>query len=182
VKGFRDAGGIRPCRDDEVGEIHAIINAAAQKYRGVIPDDCWHEPYMSREQLDREIAAGVQFWGLTSDDKLVAVMGIQHVRDVDLIRHAYTRPEFQGKGAGGQLLRHFRKSSTRPMLIGTWADATWAIGFYERHGFEVVPKTETPALLRKYWTIGQRQIETSVVLREKTAGNAERTASDSRAH
>ena len=158
---------IRRCRPDELDEILAIVNAASEAYRGQIPADCFHEPYMSRAELEREIAAGVEFWGCDLDGRLAGVMGIQHVRDVDLIRHAYVRPANQGSGIGGTLLDHFRRAARRPMLVGTWADATWAIRFYERHGFELVPRAETPALLRKYWTIGDRQIETSVVLRQR---------------
>jgi GNAT superfamily N-acetyltransferase len=159
---------IRQCRPDETDDILAIVNAAAEAYRGRIPDDCFHDPYMTAAALAREIAAGVVFWGCDVDGKLAGVMGIQNVRDVDLIRHAYVRPEHQGSGIGGTLLDHFRRVTTRPMLVGTWADATWAIRFYERHGFELVPRAETPALLRKYWTIGDRQIETSVVMRQRS--------------
>src|SRR3954454_20337827 len=107
---------IRPCRDDEVAEIHAIINAAAQKYRGVIPDDCWHEPYMSRKQLEAEVAAGVVFWGLEKQKRLAGVMGIQHVDDVDLIRHAYVRPEYQQQGIGERLLANIKASTGRRLL------------------------------------------------------------------
>ena len=158
---------IRRCRPDEHGEILAIVNAAAEAYRGQIPADCFHDPYMTREALEREIAAGVAFWGQDVDGVLAGVMGLQQVRDVELIRHAYVRPSHQGSGIGGKLLDHFRREAKRPMLVGTWADATWAIRFYEHHGFELVPRAETPALLRKYWTIGDRQIETSVVLRQR---------------
>jgi GNAT superfamily N-acetyltransferase len=161
---------IRRCRADERGEILAIVNAAAEAYRGQIPADCFHDPYMTPEALEREIAAGVEFWGQDVDGVLAGVMGLQQVRDVELIRHAYVRPANQGSGIGGKLLDHFRRAAKRPMLVGTWADATWAIRFYERHGFELVPREETSALLRKYWTIGDRQIETSVVLRQRTPG------------
>ena len=155
---------IRRCRPDETRTILAIVNAAAEAYRGVIPDDCWHEPYMPRAQLDREIASGVAFWGYEADGELIGVMGIQPVRDVDLIRHAYVLPSAQGRGIGGALLAHLQRSTTRRVLIGTWSDATWAIRFYERHGWELVPEAQKPALLRTYWTISDRQIETSVVL------------------
>jgi GNAT superfamily N-acetyltransferase len=154
----------RACRDDERDEILAIINAAAGAYRGVIPADRWHEPYMEAAELEREIAAGVSFWGMDAGDRLVGVMGVQPVRDVDLIRHAYVRPDAQRQGVGAALLRHLRDTSTRPMLVGTWADADWAIGFYRRHGFELVPPERGAELLRTYWTIPERQIETSVVL------------------
>lgn len=157
-------GGVRPCRDDEIARIHTIINAAAEVYRGVIPPDRWHEPYMPMEELEREIAAGVRFSGVEIDGELAGVMGIQAVRDVDLIRHAYVLPEHQGLGIGSLLLKHFRAEATRPMLIGTWAAAEWAIAFYRRHGFELAPEHEKVRLLKTYWTIPDRQIETSVVL------------------
>jgi GNAT superfamily N-acetyltransferase len=155
---------IRPCRDDERDEILAIVNAAAEAYRGVIPADRWHEPYMPVEELDAEVAAGVEFWGHEDDGRLLGVMGIQQVRDVDLIRHAYTLPDCQGRGIGGALLEHLLARATRPILVGTWAAAEWAIGFYERHGFEYVGQGRTAELLRRYWDIPERQIETSVVL------------------
>jgi GNAT superfamily N-acetyltransferase len=157
--------GIRACRDDERPAIVAIVNAAAEAYRGVIPDDCWHEPYMPAEELDREIAAGVAFWGFEDDDGLCGVMGIQPVDDVDLIRHAYVAPASQGRGVGGALLEHLLESSaSRPLLVGTWAAAEWAIAFYRRYGFEQVTPRRKDELLRTYWTISPRQIETSVVL------------------
>ena len=155
---------IRPCRHDEHEKIHAIINAAAEAYRGVIPDDCWHEPYMSMKELENEIAAGVRFWGYESDGELIGVMGIQQVGDVDLIRHAYVRPGSQQRGVGTELLEHLTRSSKRPLLVGTWAAAEWAINFYRRHGFEQVSTEDKKALLKKYWTISPRQIDTSVVL------------------
>ena len=155
---------IRPCRDDERGAILAIVNAAAEAYRGIIPADRWHEPYMPAGELDGEIAAGVLFWGYEDGGELVGVMGIQPVGDVDLIRHAYVAPARQGRGFGGALLRHFLGSARRRTLVGTWAAADWAIRFYERHGFELLPPERAAALLRRYWTIPERQIETSVVL------------------
>jgi GNAT superfamily N-acetyltransferase len=133
----------------------------------VIPDDCWHEPYMPAEELEQEMAAGVAFWGYEADQELVGVMGIQTVRDVELIRHAYVAPGRQREGIGATLLEHLMDlcdRSTRPILVGTWAAAEWAIRFYERHGFEPVGPGRTAALLRAYWTIPDRQIETSVVL------------------
>ncbi len=129
---------IRPCREDERPEILAIVNAAAEAYRGVIPEDRWHEPYMGAGELDGEIAAGVAFWGYEADGALLGVMGIQPVGDVDLIRHAYVRPGNQGLGIGGALLAHLRRLTERRMLVGTWAAAEWAIRFYRRHGFEPV--------------------------------------------
>jgi GNAT superfamily N-acetyltransferase len=155
---------IRPCRDDERAAILEIVNAAAEAYRGVIPADRWHEPYMGAEELDREIAAGVAFWGYEDDGELIGVMGIQPVGDVDLIRHAYVRPGRQRGGVGSALLRHLHGLASRPMLVGTWAAAGWAIRFYERHGFELVSPERKTELLRTYWSIPERQIETSVVL------------------
>jgi GNAT superfamily N-acetyltransferase len=155
---------IRPCRDDEREEILAIVNAAAEAYRGVIPEDCWHEPYMPAEELAQEIADGVVFWGYEADGELVGVMGIQDVGDVDLIRHAYVLPETQGRGIGSELLERLTRSADRRLLVGTWAAAQWAIRFYERHGFELVAPGRTVELLRRYWSISDRQVATSVVL------------------
>src|SRR6266566_4420930 len=155
---------IRPCRDDDHAAILAIINAAAEAYRRVIPADQWHEPYMLRDELDKEIAAGVTFWGYEEDGALAGVMGLQSVRDVDLIRHAYVLPGSQRRGVGGALVWRLRRMSTRPMLVGTWAAAEWAIRFYRRHGFELVSPARKSVLLKTYWTIPDRQIETSVVL------------------
>jgi GNAT superfamily N-acetyltransferase len=157
-------GSIRRCRDDERAAVLAIVNEAAQVYRGVIPEDRWHEPYMGPEELAGEIEAGVAFWGFEADGALVGVMGIQPVDDVDLIRHAYVLPASQRHGVGGALLRHLRCRTTRRMLVGTWAAAEWAIRFYRRNGFELVTPERTTALLRTYWKIPERQIETSVVL------------------
>jgi GNAT superfamily N-acetyltransferase len=157
-------GSIRLCRDDERAAILAIVNAAAEAYRGVIPADRWREPYMPSHELDGEIAAGVAFWGYETDGALLGIMGIQPVGDVDLIRHAYVAPGSQRHGVGGALLEHLLRSATRRMLVGTWAAAEWAIRFYRRHGFELVSAERKAALLRAYWTIPDRQIETSVVL------------------
>jgi GNAT superfamily N-acetyltransferase len=157
-------GAIRACRDDERTAILAIVNAAAQAYRGVIPADRWREPYMSPAELDGEIAAGVVFWGFESDGALVGIMGIQPVRDVELIRHAYVSPGSQRRGVGTALLEHLGRRSTRRMLVGTWAAADWAVSFYRRHGFELVSPERSSALLKTYWTIPDRQIHTSVVL------------------
>ena len=155
---------IRLCRDDERAAILAVINAAAEAYRGVVPADRWHEPYMPADEFDREIAAGVAFWGAVEGDVLVGVMGLQPVRGVDLIRHAYVLPGNQRRGAGGALLGELRRRSTRRMLVGTWAAATWAIRFYQRYGFALVSPARKTALLKTYWTVPDRQIETSVVL------------------
>jgi GNAT superfamily N-acetyltransferase len=155
---------IRRCTPEEHTTIVAIVNAAAVAYRGVIPDDRWHEPYMGLQELEGEIASGVEFWGYEADGELVGVMGVQPVEDVDLIRHAYVLPGSQGGGVGAALLRHLRERSERPMLVGTWAAAEWAIRFYRRHGFELVTPAQKTALLRRYWSIPDRQVETSVVL------------------
>jgi GNAT superfamily N-acetyltransferase len=154
----------RICRPDERQTILAIINVAAQAYRGVIPADCWHEPYMPLSELESEIAAGVAFWGYEANGALVGVMGIQPVRDVDLIRHAYVLPGNQRRGVGSALLGHLRGLSTRRMLVGTWAAAEWATDFYRRHGFALTSAERKTALLKTYWTVPDRQIETSVVL------------------
>jgi GNAT superfamily N-acetyltransferase len=155
---------IRRCRDDERAAILAIVNAAAEAYRGVIPTDRWREPYMPLDELESEIAAGVTFWGYEADGALVGIMGIQAVRDVDLIRHAYVSPGSQGQGVGTALLEQLSRSTERRMLVGTWAAAEWAIRFYQRHGFELVSPERRTALLKTYWAIPERQIETSVVL------------------
>ena len=155
---------IRPSRDDERDAIFVIVNAAAEAYRGVIPADCWHEPYMPPHELDSEIAAGVAFWGCEDDGVLIGVMGIQPIYDADLIRHAYVLPTYQRHGVGGALLGHLRELSSRRMLVGTWAAAEWAIRFYQRHGFDMVSPTHKTSLLKTYWTVSDRQIETSVVL------------------
>ena len=157
-------GVIRVCRDDEREAIFAIVNAAASVYRGVIPEDRWHEPYMPMSELEAEIAAGVEFWGLEEDGELVGVMGIQPVEDVELIRHAYVAPAWQGRGVGGALMAHLEARGSRQLLVGTWAAASWAIRFYERHGYVAVPRDQIAPLLRRYWSIAERQIETSVVL------------------
>jgi GNAT superfamily N-acetyltransferase len=155
---------LRRCRDDEQPIILDIINSAAAAYRGVIPGDCWHEPYMTPGQLQSEVAAGVVFWGYDIDGALVGVMGIQPVRDVDLIRHACVPPRFQRRGVGGELLAHLRDLSGRRMLVGTWQAAAWAVRFYRRHGFALVPEEQKTSLLETYWTVPTRQIEASVVL------------------
>ena len=155
---------IRPCGDGDRGAILAIVNAAAEAYRGVIPADRFHEPYMPAEELEAEIAAGVVFWGCEQDGVLVGIMGLQPVRDVELIRHAYVAPDRQRGGIGGALLEHLAERTAARMLVGTWAAAEWAIAFYLRHGFAHVGRERTAELLRAYWTIPERQIETSVVL------------------
>ena len=155
---------IRPCTNLDFDRIHAIINDGARAYKGIIPADRWTDPYMSTNQLQHEMEEGVVFWGYEDNAALSGVMGIQHVRDVTLIRHAYVLTTNQKRGIGAHLLSHLRELATGPVLIGTWADATWAIRFYEKHGFQIVGARQKEQLLRKYWSIPDRQIETSVVL------------------
>ena len=159
---------IRGCDERDFELIWAIINDGAQAYKGIIPADRWTEPYMSREKLQHEIDEGVVFWGYEEAGTLVGVMGIQQVQDVTLIRHAYVRSSSQKRGIGAHLLAHLREMANGPVLIGTWAQAVWAIRFYERHGFQMVGSEEKNRLLKKYWTIPERQIETSVVLADST--------------
>ena len=155
---------IRECEPRDFDAMYEIINDAAVAYKGVIPADRWHEPYMPREALAAEIDAGVRFWGYEIDGELIGVMGIQDVKDVTLIRHAYVRTASRGRGIGGQLLAHLRPLTDRPILIGTWAAAVWAIGFYRKHGFRQVTPEEKNRLLATYWDIPERQVDTSVVL------------------
>jgi GNAT superfamily N-acetyltransferase len=155
---------IRRCDEGDFEVIWTIINDGAQAYKGTIPADRWTEPYMSREKLHKEIDDGVEFWGYEEGGELAGVMGIQEVQDVTLVRHAYVRTSSQKRGIGGKLLAHLRELASRPMLIGTWADAVWAIRFYEGHGFQLVGREEKDRLLKRYWSIPERQIDTSVVL------------------
>ncbi|UWG98974.1 GNAT family N-acetyltransferase [Dehalobacter sp. DCM] len=157
---------IRQCEPSESEILYEIVNDAAQAYQGVIPIDCWNEPYMPKEELLHEISQGVRFWGLEEDGQLLGIMGIQDVNDVTLIRHAYVRTERRNSGIGGKLISHLKTLTNKPLLIGTWAAADWAIRFYEKHGFKVVSIEEKNNLLRKYWNISERQVETSVVLAE----------------
>ena len=163
---------IRRCDDRDFDVIWAIVNDGAQAYKGVIPSDRWTEPYMSAEKLRHEIDDGIVFWGYEEAGTLVGVMGIQKVQDVTLVRHAYVRTTNQKRGIGAQLLSHLCELTNDPVLIGTWADAVWAIRFYERNGFQVVSPEEKNRLLKKYWTIPERQIETSVVLADQRWGGA----------
>ena len=172
---------IHPCRDADFEAMYTVINLAATAYAGVIPADRYHVPYMPNDELRDEIAAGVCFWGSYEAGErggeeggqapnhvageLRGLMGIQDVDDVTLIRHAYVLPEHQGKGVGGRLLAHLAGLPHQPLLVGTWADAVWAVRFYERHGFRLVTPEEKDRLLRRYWRIPERQVETSVVLR-----------------
>jgi GNAT superfamily N-acetyltransferase len=169
---------IRQCDEGDFELIWAIINDGARAYRGVIPEDRWREPYMSKEKLQHEIDEGVVFWGYEESRTLIGVMGIQRVQDVTLIRHAYVRTGSQKRGIGAQLLAHLRKMANGPVLIGTWADAVWAIRFYERHGFQIVGSEEKNRLLKKYWSIPERQVETSVVLADSSWREAGRDAND----
>ena len=163
---------IRRCLADEREAVLSIINAAAEAYRDAIPADRWHDPYMPSHELDAEIAAGVDFWGYEADGCLIGVMGIQQVVDVHLIRRAYVMPSQQRPGVGDALLSHPRPRSHRRMLVGTWAAADWAIRFYQRHGFELLEPERSASLLRSYWTIPDRQIETSVVLESRSLVDA----------
>lgn len=157
---------IRQCDENDIGDILAIINDGAQAYRGVIPDDCWTQPYMAVSALRHEVDSGVKFLGWQAGDELVGVMGIQDVRDATLIRHAYVRTAQRRGGIGAALLAHLRGLTGRPILIGTWTAASWAIRFYEKNGFVLVGEDEKKRLLGKYWTIPARQVEASVVLAE----------------
>jgi GNAT superfamily N-acetyltransferase len=155
---------IRTCTDADVPAIDEIINTAAMAYKGVIPADCWHEPYMKRSDLLSEIANGVRFSGWDDGGMLMGVMGLQDVREATLIRHAYVRPSHQSRGVGSALLKHLIEQTRRPLLVGTWADAKWAIRLYERHGFRLASADEKNRVLDTYWTIPTRQRDTSVVL------------------
>lgn len=169
---------IRKCTNHDFNSIYAIINDAAQAYKGVIPEDCWKEPYMCRDELSHEIGQGVQFWGYDDNGELIGVMGMQNVLDVTLIRHAYVLKSKQKTGIGGKLLEFLRRQTSRPILIGTWEAAFWAVHFYERHGFNFVPQREKEQLLKKYWSVPDRQIETSVVLAETYLSDIQECAGD----
>jgi len=158
---------IRRCDDRDFELIWAIVNDGAQAYKGVIPEDCWTEPYMSVSELHHEIEDGVEFWGEEEGGELLGVMGIQQVLEVTLIRNAYFRTTRQRKGIGARLLFHLLKLTSNPVLIGTWTDAAWAIRFYEAHGFKGVSLIQKDLLLKRYWTVSARQIETSVVLADR---------------
>jgi GNAT superfamily N-acetyltransferase len=152
---------LRVIIENDIPAVLAIINEAAQAYQGVIPADCWEEPYMPEAELREEMAAGVRFWGYEEEGRL---MGRQEVGEVTLIRHAYVHPEAQRRGVGAALLAYLQEGVARPLLVGTWAAAWWAVRFYEKHGFKLVTPAEKDRLLRLYWTISDRQVETSVVL------------------
>ncbi len=164
---------IRQCLDSELETIREIINDAAQAYAGVIPADCCKEPYMAEDELRREVEEGVRFLGFEEDGELAGGMGIQYIEDVTLIRHAYVRTARRNQGIGGQLLSQLVTGSARPVLIGAWAAATWAIHFYEKRGFRLVTPAEKDMLLRRYWSVPPRQMDTSVVLvDEKWSGGS----------
>ena len=155
---------IRAFEPTDLEAVYEIINDSAQAYKGVIPADRWHEPYMSWGELNEQIQDGIHFWCYEEEGLLLGVMGIQPKDDVTLIRHAYVRSRARNAGIGGKLLAHLCQITTTPILIGTWADASWAIQFYERHGFTLVTGLEKDRLLKKYWKIPERQVDTSVVL------------------
>jgi GNAT superfamily N-acetyltransferase len=155
---------IRRCGADDVGEVCAIINDAAEAYWGVIPADCWHEPHLPLAELEQEMAAGVAFWGHAEAGRLLGVMGIQDRGQVTLFRHAYVRTRNRGRGIGTRLLRHLEAMTEKPVLIGTWLAATWAIRFYEKNGYRALSRAETDELLHRYWRLPERQVETSVVM------------------
>ena len=169
---------IRKCTKDDLTTMYVIINDAAQAYKGVIPDDCWHDPYMPLDELKQEIEDGVVFWGIEEEGNLVGVMGIQDRGNVVLIRHAYVRTNRRNNGIGTQLLKHLEGMIKEPILIGTWADATWAIRFYERNGYYLLSRSETERLLQQYWNIPERQVVTSVVIANPTWGATNTAAGD----
>ena len=158
---------IRHCKESDFEAVFSIINDAAKAYNGIIPEDRLKIPYMSKDELKHEIDEDVVFWCYEENDELIGVMGIQHVQDITLIRHAYVRTIRQKEGIGERLLSELRIETNRPVLIGTWADAFWAIRFYEKHGFQLVSPEEKERLLNKYWSIPERQTETSVVLADQ---------------
>lgn len=160
---------IRACNERDVADILRVVEDGAEAYRGVIPSDCWAEPYMPAGELHQEIYDGVAFWGYLVDSGLVGVMGVQEVQDVTLIRHAYVLRSHQRRGIGSALLRYLMEGTTRPVLIGTWANAAWAHRFYESHGFAMTSPDQTDRLLTRYWSIPPRQAAASVVLADATA-------------
>jgi N-acetylglutamate synthase-like GNAT family acetyltransferase len=159
---------IRKCKESDLNTIFEIVNDAAQAYKGVIPKDRWHEPYMSLAELRTQIEDGIVFWGLERDGQLLGVMGIQDKGDVTLIRHAYVLTRAQKRGIGEKLLQHLQNMTEKPILIGTGAAASWAVSFYQKNGYTLVSGQEKNRLLNKYWSIPERQVETSVVLANQT--------------
>ncbi len=164
---------IRRCGPSDFDSIYEIINDAAQAYKGVIPEDRWHEPYMPRNELEHEIKDGVAFWGFEIEGELVGVMGIQDKGDVCLIRHAYVRTPLRKKGIGTRMLQYLESRTKKPILIGTWAEATGAVSFYRKNGYSLLTEDEKNRLLSKYWSIPDRQVQTSVVLADKKWMNAQ---------
>jgi N-acetylglutamate synthase-like GNAT family acetyltransferase len=158
---------IRSCTENDIPQMVEVVNDAAQKYRGAIAADRWKEPYMPEAELREEIADGVKFWVWVEDGRVISVMGLQDRGDVALIRHAYTRTAAQGSGAGSKLMAHLRALTRKPMLIGTWRAATWAIRFYEKRGFRLTGDEEKNDLLKRYWRIPARQVDESVVLSDQ---------------
>lgn len=157
---------LRKCAETDFSDLLAVINDSAAAYKGRIPPDCWHDPYMSPEYLQHETDDGVEFWGFEETGRLLGVMGIQDRKDVALVRHAYVLTGERNRGIGTGLLRHIEKLTVKPLLVGTWKAAVWAIAFYRKNGYALVCEEEKNALLKKYWSIDARQIETSVVLRK----------------
>ena len=156
---------ITECTKKNISNILYVINDASLKYKGIIPNDCWHEPYMTKQKLISEFTNGVRMFGYNKDNTLVGVMGIQELKDVTLIRHAYILTRYQGIGIGKSLLQNlFKINKNSCLLVGTWRDATWAIQFYEKFGFLLHTKKQTAQLLKKYWNLPSKQIENSVVL------------------
>ena len=155
---------IRPCSESDIEAIFEIINDAAMSYKGVIPDDRWHEPYMPVEEIREAIKDGVVFWGFEHEGRLAGVMGIQDRNDVVLIRHAYVYTRLRRQGIGAKLLLHLEGLTAKPILVGTWKAAHWAVAFYRKNGYSLVSDEEKDRLLRKYWSIPDRQVETSVVM------------------
>jgi GNAT superfamily N-acetyltransferase len=158
---------IRPCSESDIPQMLEVVNDAAQKYRGAIAADRWKQPYMPEAELREEIADGVSFWAWTDGPRVVSIMGLQDRGDVVLIRHAYTRTAAQGSGAGSALMTHLKGLARKPMLVGTWKAAVWAIRFYEKRGFRLTGDAEKERLLRRYWKIPERQVEESVVLSDQ---------------
>lgn len=159
---------IRQCNESDFNAMFEIINNAARAYKGIIPEDSWNEPYMTIAEVRKEIEDGIVFWGLEREGQLAGVMGIQDKGDVTLIRHAYVLSRFQQQGIGKMLLWHLENMTEKSILIGTWAAASWAISFYEKNGYTLMDEEEKNRLLKKYWSIPQRQMETSVVLAKRT--------------
>ena len=168
---------IRMCTETDFNTIFEIINDAASVYKGIIPEDCWNEPYMHLQELKKEIEDSVVFWGFEKSGQLLGVMGIQDKNDVTLIRHAYVFTRSQKLGIGTKLLQHLERMTEKPILIGTWTTAEWAISFYEKNGYIQVSDEEKNRLLRKYWSIPERQVMTSVVLAKQTGVKAQHVAS-----